>query len=62
MSVYRFTNGRTMKREGECLYWHLRDREDNLIDSDKYRHDLFSRHDLDHEARTQEDEIGRPRG
>lgn len=43
---YVFSNGWTMKREGEHGKWHLRDSGGALVDTDKYRHDVISRFDL----------------
>lgn len=44
---YIFTNGWTMRREGDNYRWHLRKASGHLVDTDRYRHDLISRHDLD---------------
>ena len=54
---YRFTNGYTAMREHGALLindnvvpadgrWVLRDAEGNFVEVDRYRNDLFERHDL----------------
>jgi hypothetical protein len=45
---YRFTNGFTMAREPQKPFrWELRDADGQMIERDRYRHDLISRHDLE---------------
>lgn len=51
---YKFSNGWTAKREygvtpnGNCFggRWVLRNRSGKLVDFDRYRNDLFPRHNL----------------
>lgn len=54
---YRFTNGYTAMREYTNVFvrgntistegrWVLRDAEGNFVEVDRYRNDLFERHDL----------------
>ena len=43
---YSFTNGWTAKREGKFGEWVLRNEKGEVVDEDKFRHDLFKRHGL----------------
>lgn len=47
VEMYASTDGLlTMKREGELMKWTLR-KDGVEIDSDRYRHDIAERHDLE---------------
>ena len=43
---YLFEDGSTMKREGSNGFWFLRDPQGEVLDKDRYRHDLIDRHHL----------------
>ena len=47
---YTFTNGWTMRREGQGKAWHLRADDGELVYKDAYRHDIISKFGLEVET------------